>query len=187
MSIDYLLSQNYRYHMREADYHIGHKELCFTLFILLISDDPPSGKPCFFIFSNSQMKIPSPYSSFLLERQFSTLVLKFRLVQIKCWTEQWRGLTWDDSYMTMDTGAGGKPQPPPMQHRHIYSRVRQLEEISSGQEARTPAGSRRANSSSFPPFLLALVMFILPDPDTSQKDVTTSETNSSSVYFLHLF
>lgn len=34
----------------------GHKELCFTLFILLISDDPS----CFFFFSNSQM------NSFLL-------------------------------------------------------------------------------------------------------------------------
>lgn len=69
--------------------------------------------------------------------------------------------------------------------QHIYSRERRLEETSSGQEARTPVGSWGANSSSFPPFLLALVMFILPDP--SQKGVTTSETKPNSDYFLYLF
>lgn len=84
--------------------------------------------------------------------------------------------------MTMHTGAGGNTQRPPMQHRHIYSRERWQEESSSGQEARTPAGSRGA----LPPFLLALIMFILPDRDTSQKGVTISETNSNTGYFLYL-
>lgn len=183
VSIAYLLSQNYMYHMTEADYHMGIRSsalpcsFCSFLMIHLAFSSFPIHR---WIHSYCM-------NSFLLQRQFSTPVLKSRLELIKYWTEQWRGLTWDDSYMTMHTGAGGNTQPPPLQHSHIYSRERWLEETSSGQETRTPAGSRGANNSSFPPFLLALITFILPDPDTWQKDVTTSETNSNSGYFLYLF
>lgn len=89
--------------------------------------------------------------------------------------------------MTMDTDAGGKEQPPPMQHRHTCSREQQLEETSQGQEATTPAELRGANSSSFPPFLLALVMFILPDPDISQEGATTSlqQTLTQVIFFIY--
>lgn len=38
-----------------------------------------------------------------------------------------------------------------MQHGHIYSTEWQLEETSSGQEARTPAGSRGTKAPLFPP------------------------------------
>lgn len=154
----------------------GHKELCFTLLVLLMSDDPSSGKPCFFIFSNIQMRIPSPYSSFLLQRQFSTLVLKSRLVHLKCWTKQWRGLTviWP---WTLVLG----------ENHRLYQCSTGTFRAGSDARRKPHQGRRQwaeGQTAPFPPFMLAQV---LPDPDTSQKGVTNSETNSNSGYFLHLF
>lgn len=137
-------------------------------------------KASFFIFSNSQMKIPSPYSPFLLQRQFSTLALKFRLVHLtsgRSNEEGWSHLTamWPWTLVVEEnhrshqcsTGTAGS---------NSWRKPHQGRRQGHHQEAE---GQR----ASFPLFLLAL---ILSDPDTSQKAVTTSETISNSGYFLHL-
>lgn len=102
--------------------------------------------------------------------------------------EQWRGLTWDDSCMTVHTGAGGKPQHPPVHPSQAHLQQGTMAEGNlSKTGGKDTSRKPKHDSSSIPLFLLALVMFILPDPDASQKCVTTSETNSNSGYFLYLF
>lgn len=183
MSTAYLLSQNYRYHMREPDYHMGIRssalpcQFCSFLMIHLQASLTFSSSP-----------IHSWRSQVCLHHSYcrdSFLPLKCRLGQIKCWMEQWRGLTWHDSYehghmswrKTASTNAA---------QAHL-----QQGEMAGGNLIRARGSNtsrkQRGKQLLFSLLLLALVMFILLGPDISQKGVTTSETNSNSGYFLHLF
>lgn len=115
----------------------------------------------------------------------SFLPLKSRLVQIKCWVKQWRGLTWDDSYghghwcwrkTTASTNAAQK---------HLQQRV-----MVGGNLIRAGGNNTsryQKTAPLFPPSCWHWWCLFYQIQILHKKGVTISETNSNSGYFLRLF
>lgn len=173
------------YHSGEADYHMAVRSSAFPCFspqnliFLLISDEWFSGKPCCFFFSNSQMRIASR-----LHRQFSNLVLKSKLVQIKYWKEWWRGPASDDSFMEAHVQCQRKATAPTsvLQAHFQQGIVSERNLIRAG--VKVTSRKKRGMAPLFPLSCWHWLCFFFPRARyfTSQKGITTSETNPNPGY-----
>lgn len=163
------------YHPGEADYHTGVRSSAFPCFFphnlifSLISDRRFSGKPRCFFFSNSQMKIATLYSSSRLQR------LVFLEIFYPCFEVQAGAdkilegvmkradLRWQLYDCARQCWRKATAPTSVSQAHFQQGTMAERDLIRAGGKVT----SRGANGSSFPLPLLALVVFILPEPDTS--------------------